>query len=121
MACSAWVDVVVGGGRWLKMRLGLKESRFSRRRWVYVCCVRVWMVINLQVGVAVGIMLLHSEAFHDAPPHPHHPEPPGPSFILIYELPHGHSALLYHLCIDPSRSTRCSTAAQIDIGGGVGV
>lgn len=84
-----------------------------------MCCVRVWWVINLQLGVAVGIMLLHSEAFHDASPHPHHPEPPGPSFILIYELPHGHSALLYHLCIDPSRSTRCSTAAQIDIEEGL--
>lgn len=115
VAYSVWVDMVVGGGR--QARIGLKESRFPRGGgWRLDGNVETG-VINLQMGegalgsrVSVSCLCMVG-CFVMAPPHLPHPGPLGPSFILIYELPHGHSALLYHLCIDPSRSTRSSAAA----------
>lgn len=89
------------------------------------------VVINLQMvegalGSGVSLSCFSMLGYFVIDPTPTSPWAPEQSFILIYELPHSHSALLYHLCIDPSRSTRSSAAvgepyAQTAIGGGIGV
>lgn len=99
-------DMVYGvwgrGGAWGKMSAcGVHGVKVPQREGGMVMWKQAG-VINLGAAECLCHVSLYAGVFRATPPHPPQPGPVGPSFILIYELP----ALLYYLCIDPSRSTR---------------